>query len=250
MTNNIALIIQARVGSTRLPHKILIPFFQRQTILSIVVEKLLSVSDNVIIATSLAPQDDAIEKEAQKLSVPCFRGSETDVLNRFIGAAEAYAFDKMIRVCADNPFLDVDSLKQLLAAAEDSSSDYISFKIDGKPSILTHFGFWAEFVTLKTLKHITALTDENLYHEHVTNYIYNHPNLFDIQWLDAPPCVHGRKNIRLTIDTQSDFDNAQQIYAALCGNHEKVSIPKIIAYLDANPEYYIKMKAEITNNQK
>ena len=74
-------------------------------------------------------------------------------MNRFISAAEQYNAQKIIRVCSDNPFLDINSIKKLIETInENPSADYISFNINGIPSIKTHYGFWTEYVTLNTLK--------------------------------------------------------------------------------------------------
>ena len=169
----ITFIIQARSGSTRLPNKILLPFYNGKSILDLMLEKLSSINGtNILVATTTNMKDDAVVNIAKKYNIAYFRGSENDVLNRFISAAEQYNAQKIIRVCSDNPFLDINSIKKLIETInENPSADYISFNINGIPSIKTHYGFWTEYVTLNTLKKIRDLTDEPLYHEHVTNYI-------------------------------------------------------------------------------
>ena len=68
--------------------------------------------------------------------------------------------------------------KLIKVAQENKNSDYISFNINGTPSIKTHYGFWTEYVTLDTLKRIKSLTKDKIFHEHVTNYIYTNPHSF------------------------------------------------------------------------
>src|SRR5574344_3094459 len=214
---NIGFIIQARLGSTRLPGKILLPFSENKSIIEILLSKLNSISSNakIIVATSNDTSNDKLV-DAIKNQAVIYRGSENDVLNRFICAAENNSIDRIIRICSDNPFIDIDGLKQILDVAKTTDADYVGFQINGKPSIQTHFGFWAEYVTLNSLKRVAQITNDSLWHEHVTNYIYFHPEKgFKIKWLSTPTFINGRNDIRLTIDTKEDFKSAKAIYHAL-----------------------------------
>lgn len=249
----ISFVVQARSSSTRMPNKIMLPFYKGKSILDLLIEKLSEVENtNIIIATSVNPNCDVIEEVAKIHGVSCFRGSENDVLQRFIDAAEYYHVGKIIRVCSDNPFLELDSINKLVAYAdnEGNTSDYISFKINGIPSIKTHFGFWTEYVTLKALKRVRQYTNENLYHEHVTNYIYANPDKFKIDWIEGPAIINAHPDIRLTIDTQEDFRNAQAIYANLCQKNQFPLITDVVDFLDRHQDYYISMKHQIEKNTK
>lgn len=249
----IGFVVQARSGSTRMPNKILLPFYKGSSILDLLIEKLKRVDNtDIIIATSVNPNCDAIEGVAKVHGVSCFRGSENDVLQRFIDAAEQCHVDKIIRVCSDNPFLELDSINKLVAYArnEGKACDYISFNINGTPSIKTHFGFWTEYVTLEALKSVRDLTDESLYHEHVTNYIYANPDTFEIAWLEGPAVIISHPDIRLTIDTPEDFRIAQSIYADLCQDEQSPTIINVVDYLDTHQNYYISMKRQIEKNTK
>lgn len=249
----ISFVVQARSGSTRMPNKIILPFYKGKSILDLLIEKLSEVENtDIIIATSVNPNCDVIEEVAKIHGVSCFRGSENDVLQRFIDAAEYYHVGKIIRVCSDNPFLELDSINKLVAYAdnEGNTSDYISFKINEIPSIKTHFGFWTEYVTLKALKRVRQYTNENLYHEHVTNYIYANPDKFKIDWIEGPAIINAHPDIRLTIDTQEDFRNAQAIYANLCQKNQFPLITDVVDFLDRHQDYYISMKHQIEKNTK
>ena len=249
----INFIVQARSGSTRMPNKILLPFYEGKSILDLLIEKLKQVDGTkVIIATSVNPNCDAIRDVAENHGVVCFRGAENDVLQRFIDAAEAYHASRLIRVCSDNPFLELGSIKELVEFVSGSkdSYDYVSFDINGIPSIKTHYGFWTEYVTLDTLKRVKQLTDESLYHEHVTNYVYANPDKFSIDWIEGPEVIKTHPDIRLTIDTQDDFKNAQQIYADLCRENPYPTIEQVVTYLDNHKDYYTSMKTQIVKNSK
>lgn len=251
MNDKIVFIIQARLGSTRMPAKIIRPFYDGWSIIQLLLEKLKQFSEcDIVLATSVDSANDLLEQIAKESGVRCFRGSENDVLQRFIDAAESVNAKRIIRVCSDNPFLNEDAIKQLLERVENSSADYISFRVNDTPSIKTHFGFWTEYVTLEALKRVKELTNESLYHEHVTNYIYSHPEDFAIEWIPASTCLEGRTDIRLTCDTPTDFQNTQEIYAEIIGVHPHPTIENIVAYLDAHPQYLQTMKEEIKKNSK
>ena len=245
----ITFIIQARLGSTRLPNKILLPFHKKENIISTIVEKLKRLQNSeVIIATTNNDRDLPLVNVAESLQVKIYRGSESDVLSRFIGAAHQYDAKKIIRVCSDNPFLDEGSIRTLIEEGIYSNADYVSFLVNGKPSIKTHFGFWAEYVTLEALEKVQEVTQESIYHEHVTNYIYTHPQDFKIKWLETPGVLQGREDIRLTIDTQQDFIDAQETYKHYVDNN--MTIEDLVGYLDQNPSLLEKMKKEIKLNSK
>lgn len=250
--DKITFIIQARLGSTRLPGKILLPFYNDKSILELMVKKLTIIENSeIVIATSIDTINNELEDFAKEKGVVCFRGSENDVLQRFIDAAEYKKANKLIRVCSDNPFLDLSAIKQLVEFARcNEDCDYISFDVCGKPSIKTHYGFWTEYVTLSALKKVVNSTDKQLYHEHVTNYIYEHPNSFNIKWINVSSVINSHPYIRLTIDTKEDFLTAQNVYSSLVKQSEYPTIEDIVNYLDANSTLYDMMKEQILKNSK
>ena len=115
------IIIQARLGSTRLPRKILKEFYGEKTLLETVISNLQKVAGvKIIVATSVNPNNDELESFLNKRDITVFRGSEDDVLSRFIGAAEANGIDGIVRICSDNPFLDwhgVNALRHHVSTA-------------------------------------------------------------------------------------------------------------------------------------
>lgn len=247
----IGIIIQARTGSTRMPEKVILPFYQGKSILDLLIEKLKILQIPTVLATTINPSDDRICQLAENHRISCFRGSEDDVLDRFVQAARYFHFEKVIRVCADNPFLDRDALSLLVHEFGESEADYLGFELAGnQPSILTHFGFWAEAVRFDALQKVQKLTDERLYHEHVTNFIYKSPALFQVRFIPADPVVFNRTDIRLTLDTPEDFEIQKQIYASLLGENPNFAVPEIVSWLDRHPEILNRMKQEINKNQK
>ena len=249
---NLGIIIQARSGSTRLPSKMTLPFFNKQGILELLLSRLVraGLADKIIVATTENSRDDIICCISRNAGVAYFRGNEGDVLDRFIQAANCYRISKIIRVCADNPFLDIPALNELIALGRDTDMDYVSHCVSsGIPTIKTHYGFWAELVTLKALKYVSNVTNENIYHEHVTNYIYTHPDSFKIKLIPIPFALEKRK-IRLTIDTLDDFQMQQSIYNAVYKDNKDFQIKDIVDYLDRNAELYLAMDKLIETNEK
>ena len=254
--NNIAIILQARTGSTRLPNKMLLPFFNGKTILEIIVLNLLNYfsANQIIIATTVSNNDDELELIANELGVNCFRGDEQNVLDRFIKAADYYKANKLIRVCADNPLLQASYVKQLAESFlnKPDNIDYLSFAFpDGTPVIKSHIGLFAEATTISALKKVQKLTTEKLYCEHVTNYFYANTSVFNVDFLELPTVLQNRKDIRLTIDTREDFETMQDIVSKNCSkNNYEISIPEILNYLDKNTHLLKSMANEIERNSK
>lgn len=242
------------MGSTRLPQKMLLPFDKQRGILEILIDKIINLQSRalIVLATTSNPVDDALVALAQQKKILVFRGDEDDVLKRFIDAAEEFNAQRIIRVCADNPFLNLNALEELIAFCNQFDTfDYVGFNVNQLPSIKTHFGFWTEYVSLEALKKVNKLTDSKFHHEHVTNYIYENPNDFTIHWLLVDKSVEGRTDIRMTLDTKEDFENLKQLYKELNNISKKnLSIKEIVAFLDKNQHFLERMVKEINNNSK
>ena len=251
--NDVKIIIQARTGSTRLPQKMILPFYENEGIFSLLLKKLTSVFDknDIILATSVNENNDILVETAKQYGINYFRGSENDVLQRFIDAAKEFNAENIIRVCADNPFLDTFYIELLIEKFEKFNCDYLSYiTSEGTPSIKTHYGFWAEAVKLSALEKVRELTDENLYHEHVTNFIYANRDIFDVNFFEIIPEIDRHKDIRLTIDTQVDFDTQKEIFSRLNNYIPNFTSLNVIDFLEDNPHYLEIMKNEILKNQK
>lgn len=248
---SIGIIIQARMGSTRLPGKILKKFYGEDTLLETLLNNLHKVGEKVIVATSVNENNDELERFLKAKGELVYRGSENDVLDRFIKAAEVNNIDGIVRICSDNPFIDWRGISQLIEKAKISSSDYIGFKVNNTPSILTHFGFWGEYITLDTLKKVALTTpNDSPAHEHVTYHIYMHPEEYKCEWIQCPDFLQGRDDIRLTIDTYGDLINAQLVYSKLKDKNKDFTLQEVIEYLDANQDIKDSMMSNISKNKK
>ena len=243
---NIGIIIQARTGSTRLPGKMIKPFYNKKSILEIQINNLKKLNFPIVVVTSVSEGDDSIEAIAKNCGTDCFRGSEDDVLSRFVQAGKEFQFDTIIRVCGDNPFLDIDLLQSLLLKYK--GEDYLSYQYQDTPTILTHFGFFAEITTLKTLTKVSEATKESFFTEHVTNYIYKNEKDFEIKFEKLPS--YFDTHLRLTIDTSGDFETAQEIFSYFISNNKSLTSQGLIQYCKEHPILLERMIQRIENQKK
>lgn len=249
---NDGIVIQARSGSTRMPSKILLPFDGERRIIDIILEKIKRScpGQTIVLATTENPADDCLEAIAAEHGVECFRGSEDDVLARFIGAAERFGLDRIIRVCSDNPFLMTDSFAGMFAANDASPADYTAYAFpDGRPTIKSHLGLFAELATVDALKRAAVATEEKLYREHVTIYLYTHPGEFSVRLIPLPDIVRERRDLRLTLDTPSDFALLSELYRRHRDETDG-SLEALVELVDSDPRYGAIMKQNIEQNEK
>lgn len=245
----IGILVQARTGSSRLPNKMLRVFHEGKCLLELVLNRLVEAGfkDKLLVVTSLHANDDVLANLVREMGLRCFRGSEENVLSRFIAGAESIGIKKVIRVCADNPFLSTKSL-QALCENPSKEDDYVSFYLaNNKPAILNHIGVFAEYVRLDALKKVAHLTTDALYLEHVTNYVYTHPESFRVR-LEPAPVGFQRTDLRLTCDTLEDFQILQQIYSE---THAFIDdLESVFAHIDANEAWIETMKTQISAHGK
>lgn len=250
--NKSGLIIQARMGSTRLPGKMMMPFFEGKGIFEILVDRLtLAFPDlPVVLATTTHPNDDALVDIAEDYGLKVFRGSEENVLERFINAAKVFDIENVIRICADNPFLDTEAIRNQIENFE-SGEDYFGYSTnEGLPTIKTPYGFWTEAVSLTALQKVRELTDNPFYLEHVTNFIYGHPEHFKIRLEKINPKIESVSNLRLTLDTPVDFELQREIFHAVYGNAKHIRAVEVAEKVAENPEWLETMAGEILKNKK
>lgn len=245
------IIIQARSGSTRLPRKMLLPFFRGKTILQLIIERLINrfPPSDIILAIPDSQQDDCLVENTASYKINLFRGSEHNVLKRFTDAARHYGCNGIIRVCADNPFLLPQYIHTLIEQKL-PTDDYLSFAFpDSTPTILSHIGLFAEYTTLDALNKIERLTDQTVYFEHVTNFLYTHPQQFRVRFLPLPENLASRTDIRLTIDTHEDFELLKEFYP-LVNLNAPDAVNRLLQAIDNNPKIKKQMLIGIDKNGK
>lgn len=248
----LGIVIQARLGSKRLPNKMLLPFYESKGVLELVIENLLGNFNNlpIIVATTNSPCDDKIITLCLKHKINYYRGSEENVLERFVDIGDKYSLTKIIRVCADNPFLSMDYLDILIKKFEKSDADYLSFQTSkGLPVMKTHYGFWAEGVTLKALRKIQKSTNRAIYLEHVTNFIYENSEHFKVEFTKIKKNIEQHSPIRMTLDTHEDYLLLKDIYSEYILLEEK-TLKSLIEFVCSNKIWLEKMNLQILKNKK
>lgn len=250
---NIGIVVQARTGSTRMPNKMITKFYKEMTLIELILYRIKKSFPDlpIILATTTLKRDDILEQYAKNIGVLTFRGSEDNVLDRFICAAENFNINKIIRICADNPLLDLNALRYQIEQFRKNNVDYWCYSLmDETPTIKTHYGFWGEAVKLETLKFINSSTTEKKYLEHVTNYIYENKNTFKIHYEPIGQEIEKIRDIRLTIDTEDDFNLTRDIFQEIMNHGTPLIAEKIIAFIISRPDWRKIMELQIRKNEK
>jgi spore coat polysaccharide biosynthesis protein SpsF len=206
-------IIQARMGSSRLPGKVLKDLGGR-AMLSHVVERARKAKtiNNVVVATTLDPSDDAIEQFCTAMNYPFYRGSLQDVLDRFYQAAKIYSADPVVRLTADCPLLDPDVLDKTVNAFFETGADFAANRLPPPFTRTYPIGLDTEvcsFAALERAWHEAQLPYER---EHVLPYLYDQPGRFKVVKIDHA-VDYG--HLRWTVDTPEDLDVVRRVFDAL-----------------------------------
>jgi spore coat polysaccharide biosynthesis protein SpsF len=211
LTNTIDVIIQARLGSSRLPKKVLLDIHGRP-LLGHCVDRLKQIStiNRIIVATTSEAIDDPINEFCVDEKLLCYRGSVNNVLNRFIAASLEYKLDRFLRICSDNPFIDIELIQAQISSFE-PDDDYCSYYTQAGENVMVKpVGFFVEAVTRKALEKAVELgIDDPRTQEHVTYYIHSHPKDFKLKKLPLPGFIDPE--LRFTIDYPEDVLVAEYI---------------------------------------
>lgn len=248
----LGIIIQARIGSKRLPGKMTIPFVGDKGIFETILVRLIDseITSPIVVATTTNAEDDILIKISNKYGINYYRGSENNVLDRFIKCGYKFGFDKIIRICADNPFIDLNFLVNQINCFEKSNSDYWCYSLDNlSPTILGHAGFWTEGVKLSALEQIKKFTNENSHLEHVTKFIYENRNIFNIHFEKLDANQLGLNGIRLTVDSLNDFLLAKEIFTST-DTLDFFSMQDIVDYVRSRNDLLRIMSDQILLNKK
>ena len=226
-------ILQARMGSTRLPGKILKPILGKP-MLAYQLERVQRCHniDQLIVASTINPADNPLASFCEALAIPLYRGSEQDVLDRYHNAAIQTAADVIIRLTGDCPLIDpgvVDAVIELYQNAQ-PAADYVSNTLERTfPRGLDVEVFSS--IALETA-HKRAL--ESHEREHVTPYIYRHPERFELRQYRQ---TQDYNRLRWTVDTPEDFELIEKVITALYPSSPAFSQADVLDLLDKNPTW-------------
>lgn len=206
----VVAVIQARMGSTRFPAKMMANLNGRP-ILEWVIYRLTrcSLVDEVILAIPEEPRSRELRRMGERLCVSIFEGPEHDVLERFRQALEGKAYDAFVRVCADNPFVCPTEVTNLIREFEKSGADYAYNHIPRNN--LYPDGFGAEIVSRAAFKKILAKADGANQREHCFNYIWQNLREFSIHTFDPPDEEMHHPELRFDVDTVADLENLRSL---------------------------------------
>ena len=190
--------LQARMGSSRLPGKVLMPL-SGKTILARAVERLQASDaiDEVIVLTTQQPADDAVENEARRIGVRVFRGAEFDVLDRYQKASDEFRPEIIIRATSDNPLIDIGSAARIVDALRSMRLDYC---IENE----LPYGAAVEAITADALRKSHREAVEPRHREHVTLHVKETPDAYKLHFLTCPQPLRF-PHLRVTVDTPEDF---------------------------------------------
>lgn len=222
-------IVQARMGSRRLPGKVLVDLAGR-TVLDRVVMRLRRATgiDHVVVATTHLPSDDSIVRECQQLGVPYFRGSECDVLDRYYHAAKNFGADAIVRITSDCPLIDSDLVNETVQVFDLNQVDYASNVI---PRTYPR-GLDTEVFTTEALARAWLEARAPHQREHVTPYLYEHPEIFKMASATGGA---DYSNYRWTLDTAEDLELLRAIYSYFNG-HDDFSWKDVLALMESAPD--------------
>ncbi|GAA4943239.1 cytidylyltransferase domain-containing protein [Actinoplanes utahensis] len=220
-------IIQARMGSTRLPGKVLRQLGGR-TVLDRVVQaaRQSGVVDELVVATTTEPADDAVMTECAAIGVECYRGPVDDVLTRFLGVLEGRSADHVLRFTADCPLLDPRLVARAYRVFDAAGVDYLTTSI----TRTLPRGLDVEVVRTSVLKDIDKLAEDH-HRTHVTSYIYTHAAEFDVIGLTVQPDLSF---LRLTLDTEEDWRLIEAIVDHF--GDEPITAAAVAEFLGHRPE--------------
>lgn len=229
----VAAIIQARMGSRRLPGKVLASI-RGEPMLVWVVERsrLAACVDEVIVATTMSAQDDPIVELCDRQGYPVCRGEESDVLDRYWQAADVFAADIVVRITGDCPFIDpqlIDGAVQVLLKSDPPAE----LVLNRLPWERTYpIGLDVEVCTIGALRTAWQEAQEPHQRQHVMPFLYEHPDRFRIILLNADQDYGG---LRWTVDTAEDLEFVRRA-AALLGERDRFRWRDVLKLMEAQPD--------------
>ncbi len=229
MSLRVLAILQARMSSSRLPGKVLLPLLGEPMLVR-QIERLRRARriDRLIVATSSAPGDDPIAEQCAKLGVLCHRGSLDDVLDRFEQAAKPHAPQHVVRLTADCPLADPELIDELIARHLDSGADYTT---NANPPSFPD-GLDAEVIRYAVLHIAWREARRRSEREHVTLYVASQPERFVIETLRSETDLSA---LRWTVDEADDLELVERIYAALYPHNAAFTTQDVLHLLEEQP---------------
>jgi len=229
MKDEISCVIQVRMGSSRLSGKVLMSVEGKNPLLYYVINQLKysKLIDRIIIATTKLPEDNIIIKIANEMDVQTFRGSTTDVLDRYYQCAKKFSLINIVRITSDNPLIDPTLVDQVIEKFIEGSYDYVT---NCNPRTFPQ-GTEAEIFSFKALEQAWKNSNKSSEREHVTPYFYKNPDKFKIFKI-----THHKNlsKLRWTVDREPDLELVRAIVSKI--KKRPILMKDIIALFEIEPK--------------
>jgi len=237
MAAKTVIVVQARMASSRLPGKVMLQVLGK-SILALMIERLQMIKHQatIVIATSVNPEDDIIEQEAQLLNIACFRGSQNNLLERHYRAALLHDAGVVLKIPSDCPLIDPDIIDHVLAYSfkHETGFDYVS---NLHPATYPD-GNDVEIMTMTCLKRAWENAGKALELEHTTPYIWENPQQFSIGNVSWETGLDYSMSHRFTIDYHEDYLFIKRVFEELYPSNKNFSCNDILDLLNRKPEIY------------
>jgi len=228
----ITVVVQARMGSSRLPGKVLLPAAGTPLLLRMI-ERVCAARtpSEVVIATTELAVDDPIRDLARVAGVACVRGHATDCLDRHVAAARATSADAVVKIPSDCPLIDPATIDRVISAFLDEQSDYVSnLHPPSWPD-----GFDVEVMTRGALETAWRESTRPLDREHTTPFLWDNPERFGLHNVAWDTGLDYSASHRLTLDYAEDYVVIRGVYDELWSPDRPFTLAQIIALLEARP---------------
>lgn len=230
-------IIQARLGSTRLPGKVMRPLAGRPMIDWVVNRTQVSTQVNqVVVATTTESSDDPLVEYCEQRDWAVVRGSEQDVLSRYVLAAEKFGADNVVRITSDCPLIDPQIVDDVVSKLLEHPAN--EYACNFFPDRRFPRGLDAEAFTMETLERADQLAIDPAHREHVTLMIYRHPERFRIASVTHEIDL---SNYRWTVDTAEDFALVEKVMTSIqaMGLAEDAGLEQFLQLFKQNPDWHL-----------
>ncbi|MFA6171600.1 MAG: glycosyltransferase family protein [Patescibacteria group bacterium] len=230
MKDKVLCIIQARMGSSRLPGKVLLDL-AGEPVLARIIERVKKskLIDKIIIATSGKKDDDEIDRLGTKLGIDVFRGSENDVLDRYYQVAKHYGYGHIVRVTGDCPLIDPGIIDEVISLYRLEDVDYATNVI---PPTYPD-GLDAEIFSFAALEKAWREAKLNSGREHVTVYMWQNPGKFKQAHLNNSVDLSAK---RWVLDNPEDYEVMKSVYEKLYANNPEFRMKDLLMWFGLHPE--------------
>ena len=216
----VTALIAARMGSSRLPGKVMMPILGKP-MLERMIERVRHSRyvNQIVVATTDLPEDAAIETLATRCGIECFRGSAQDVLGRINEAAAAYAAEVVVEMLGDNPLVHADLIDEVIEFYKKGRSDYVANVTSEYPHARANIkkfpiGIRVQVFPLSVLNRCARLAHDPRHREHSTSFIYEHPEVFRLGYFEAKGRWRdlNRPSLTFAVNYQENLEMIRRIF--------------------------------------